>query len=211
MLGDLFSHSSLWAAVPVSEFVAGFESGKSVAAENEDDTDSIYRVLKISAVTSLEFKSAESKAAPIDHKPQRTHFVRTGDLLFSRANTSELIGATAYVDDVPQNFLLPDKLWRFVWHEKPRANLHFVNYLFRQKKFRAEIAGRASGSSGSMKNISQEKVLSIRVGLPPLDLQGQFAERIEKIRGIKAEQVTGMGKLDCLFTALQHRAFRGEL
>lgn len=211
MFGDPMLPTSLWEPVPVSAFVAGFESGKSVAAEDEEDATSPYRVLKVSAVTSLEFKPDESKAAPPDHIPQDLHFVRPGDLLFSRANTTELIGATAYVSEVPENLLLPDKLWRFVWHPEPRATPQFVNYLFRQKKFRSEIGRRASGSSGSMKNISQEKVLSIEVSLPPISMQKLFSERIAKIMAMKAALVPATENVECLFSAIQNRAFRGEL
>jgi len=211
MFGDPMSPTARWQPVPVSGFVAGFESGKSVAAEDEEDSSSQYRVLKVSAVTSLEFKPSESKAAPPDHTPQDSHFVRPGDLLFSRANTTELIGATAYVVDTPDNLLLPDKLWRFVWHDAPRATPHFVNFLFRQPKFRAEIGRRASGSSGSMKNISQEKVLSIEAALPPVTLQQEFSDRIEKVMRMKAAQLPAVGAVDALFASLQHRAFQGEL
>ena len=62
-----------------------------------------------------------------------------------------------------------------------------------------------------MKNISQEKVLSIRVGLPPLKDQCAFAFRIETIDKLKAAHRASLAKLDALFASLQHRAFRGEL
>jgi type I restriction enzyme S subunit len=210
MFGNLMAPTARWKHVPVAAFVAGFESGKSVAADDEEDAHSPYRVLKVSAVTSLEFKPLESKAAPPLHKPKASHFVRAGDLLFSRANTTELIGATAYVFDTPENVLLPDKLWRFVWHQTPRATPHFVNYLFRQSKFRAEISRRASGSSGSMKNISQDKVLTICVALPPAEMQQRFAERIEKIELLRRLEQSGNQRWHEFFSSLQQRAFRGE-
>lgn len=211
MFGDPMTEHSQWSSQPISNFVEGFESGKSVAAEDENDSASTYRVLKVSAVTSLEYKPQESKAAPSDYIPKKSYIVKNGDLLFSRANTTELIGATAYVNSTPPNLLLSDKLWRFVWHEIPRAELPFVNYLFRQPTFRAEIGRRASGTSGSMKNISQNKVLSINVGVPPFELQRIFANRIAIIDELKAVHQNALAELDSLFTSLQHRAFRGEL
>ncbi len=211
MFGDPMTPNSHWQSQPISNFVAGFESGKSVAAEDENDSASSFRVLKVSAVTSLEYKPQESKAAPIGFTPQQSYIVRNGDLLFSRANTTDLIGATAYVSYTPPNLLLSDKLWRFVWHEKPRAEPLFISYLFRQPRFRAEIGRRASGTSGSMKNISQNKVLSIPVCLPPLELQRTFANQIRSIEQTKIACKASEVELDALFTSLQHRAFRGEL
>jgi type I restriction enzyme S subunit len=211
MFGDPVTNERKWPEARVSDFVAGFETGKSLVAADEDDQTSEFRVLKISAVTSLEFKPEQSKALPLDYEPPESHFVRRGDLLFSRANTAELIGATALVDTVPVDLVLPDKLWRFVWHEAPRAAPRFVQHLFRQPKFRFEIAQRASGTSGSMKNISQEKVFSVRVGLPPLALQQTFATRIQAVESLKATHRAALAELNALFASLQHRAFAGQL
>jgi len=211
MFGDPVQNDRNWPAVSVSDFVAGFESGKSIVADDEDESDSPYRVLKISAVTSLEYKPEHSKAIPSDYTPPISHFVRKGDLLFSRANTTELIGATAYVNETPDNLLLPDKLWRFVWFDKPRAEPLYVRHLFQQAKFRQEIGQRASGTSGSMQNISQPKVLSIQVGLPHLHLQEIFATRIQSVEALKANHRAALQELDRLFASLQHCAFSGEL
>lgn len=211
MFGDPVANDRVWPFVAVSDFVAGFESGKSIVADDEDESESPFRVLKISAVTSLEYKPEHSKAVPSDYTPPASHIVRKGDLLFSRANTTELIGATAYVNETPDNLLLPDKLWRFVWFEKPRAAPLYVRHLFQQVKFRQEIGQRASGTSGSMQNISQPKVLSIRVGNPPLALQQTFATRIQSVEALKITHKAALQELDRLFASLQHRAFSGEL
>lgn len=211
LFGDPMANERKWPVHAVNDFVAGFESGKSIVADDEDDTKSPYRVLKVSAVTSLEFRPEQSKPMPPDYEPPQSHIVRPGDLLFSRANTSELIGATAYVSTTPPNLLLPDKLWRFVWHKAAKANPHFVRILFQQPKFRQEISQRASGTSGSMKNISQDKVLTIRTGLPPLPLQHEFARRVTAVEALKTAHRASLAELDALFATLQHRAFRGEL
>ena len=211
LFGDPVANERKWPVQAVNGFVAGFESGKSIVADDEADTTSPYRVLKVSAVTSLEFRPEQSKPMPPGYEPPQSHIVRPGDLLFSRANTSELIGATAYVEATPPNLLLPDKLWRFVWHKAAKADPHFVRFLFQQPKFRQEISQRASGTSGSMKNISQDKVLTIRTGLPPLPLQREFARRVTAVESLKTAQRASLAELDALFATLQHRAFRGEL
>ena len=124
MFGDPISNEKRWLLGKVGDFVAGFESGKSLVADDEETVASSFRVLKVSAVTSLHFRPEESKALPPHYEPPKSHFVREGDLLFSRANTSELIGATAFVDQAHPNLVLSDKLWRFVWHEVPKADQH---------------------------------------------------------------------------------------
>ncbi|MDZ4347644.1 MAG: restriction endonuclease subunit S, partial [Candidatus Binatia bacterium] len=139
------------------------------------------------------------------------HFAKPGDLLFSRANTTELVGAVAYVESTPPNVLLPDKLWRFVWREPAAIEPLFVWVLFQTPTLRREIGQRATGTSGSMKNISQEKVFGIRTILPPIELQREFARRVRAVEKLKTVQRASLAELDGLFATLQHRAFRGEL
>ena len=134
-----------------------------------------------------------------------------GDLLFSRANTTDLVGAVAYVEATPPNVLLPDKLWRFVWREPLLANPLFVWSLFQTTAIRREIGRRATGTSGSMKNISQAKVFGIATILPPLSLQRDFARRVAAVEKLKTAHRASLAEMDALFASLQYRAFRGEL
>lgn len=210
LFGDLVANELGWPSASVSDFVAGFQSGKNVVADDEGAAAE-YRVLKVSAVTSLEYVPGASKAAPIGYKPPKSHIVRSGDLLFSRANTAELIGATAYVFDTPSNVLLPDKIWRFVWREPEVVDPLFVWFLFRQASFRREVSKLSTGSSGSMKNIAQDKVLGIRVGLPPLSLQREFAQIVRTVYRVRAAHGDSLRGFEKLFASLQQRAFRGEL
>ena len=211
LFGDPIINSKGWPIRLVSEYVAEFQGGRSIEAESDDGVTTRNRVLKVSAVTEMKYVSRESKPVPDSYNPPDEHFVRAGDLLFSRANTTELVGAVAYVHDTPRNVLLPDKLWRFVWRKPVLADPLFVWSLFQTAALRREIARRATGTSGSMKNISQEKVLGISTILPPLPLQREFSKRLMSVENLKTVHQYSLSRLDFLFTSLQHRAFRGDL
>jgi len=208
MFGNLVANDRKWPTARVGDFVKDFRSGKNVAPAEEETS---LQVLKVSAVTSGFFEPTESKPVPLSYVPPKSHFVRDGDLLFSRANTLGLIGATAMVASPPSNLLLPDKLWRFVWYSPPRALPLFVHYLFQQPEFRRKISQAATGTSGSMKNISQAKVLAITCGLPPLDMQRAFEGKIECTSALRRSAVRHQAELDALFASLQQRAFRRDL
>jgi len=211
LFGDAGENSKGWPLQRVSDYVAEFQGGKSIESESDESVETRNRVLKISAVTGMKFLVHESKPAPDSYEPPIEHFVRPGDLLFSRANTTELVGAVAYVNSTPQNILLPDKLWRFVWRQPIKVEPFFVWALFQTPTIRREIERRATGTSGSMKNISQEKVFGISTILPPLRLQQEFARRVASVEKIKAAHCASLVELDALFACLQHRAFQGEL
>jgi type I restriction enzyme S subunit len=211
LFGDAGENGRGWPVRAVAEYVAEFQGGKSIDSESGDNVITRNRVLKVSAVTGMKFLAHESKPVADSYEPPEEHFAKPGDLLFSRANTTELVGAVAYVESTPPNVLLPDKLWRFVWRDPAAIEPLFIWALFQTPALRREIGRRATGTSGSMKNISQEKVFGIRTILPPIKLQREFAGRVQAVEKLKTAQRASLAELDALFAALQHRAFRGEL
>lgn len=211
MFGDPATNPKGWNIVPVSSFVSGFEGGKNIKAAGDAEVAGTYRVLKVSAVTYGEYRPSECKPLPAGYVPPNEHFVRAGDLLFSRANTEDLVGATTYVFETPPNLLLPDKLWRFVWPKERSAEPLFIWSLFQNRAIRAQMSKLASGTSGSMKNISQKKLFSMPVPLPALELQTRFVEQFMGLLSITQQQQSAdLGSAN-LFASLLHRAFRGEL
>ena len=211
LFGDAGENPKRWPVRPVSDYVAEFEGGKSIEADSDENAVTRNRVLKVSAVTGMRFLAHESKPVPDTYEPPLEHFASVGDLLFSRANTTELVGAVAYVGATPPNVLLPDKLWRFVWRQPVIVEPLFVWALFQTPALRREIERRATGTSGSMKNISQEKVFGISTILPPLPLQRDFVRRLTAVETLKTTHLTSLAEMDALFASLQCRAFQGEL
>lgn len=211
MFGDPIENPMGWPVEPVSSFVSELQGGRNENPAGADEAAGRYRVLKISAVTWGDFRPGESKPLAAGYEPPATHVVRAGDLLFSRANTTELVGATSYVFETPPNLLLPDKLWRFVWHEPRTVESLYVWWLFQASSMRRELGQRATGTGGSMKNISKPKVMTLKVPVPPLALQKEFVQRALEIRELEQHQTSSRRRLDDLFQATLHRAFEGEL
>ena len=170
-----------------------------------------YKILKVSAVTSKVYKPHESKFAPNTFEPNPLAIVEKGDLLFSRANTTELVAATAYVWETPENIVLPDKLWKFSISDESKVNKLYLWDLFKNIEFRNELSKLSSGTSGSMKNISKGKLNELKMPLPPKELQDKFAEFSTKLWvQIKTFQQSS-DSLDSLFNSLQNQAFNGTL
>lgn len=160
--------------VPLSYYIAGLNAGKSLAGEEENPN----KVLKTGAATYDYFDATQIKNLPIDYEPQESHRVKAGDVIISRMNTAELVGAAAYVWDVPEHIYLPDRLWRA--DVKETANPIFVWQVLIQSSTKESIRRIASGTSGSMKNISKLGLLGIRVVKAPINLQQQFAAFVEQ-------------------------------
>ena len=212
MFSDMFGNPVVnpkgWDEYHFADVIDRLEGGKNVLP-SEGPSD--YRILKVSAVTYGEYRPEEAKWLPADFIPPDSYIVRSGDLLISRANTVDLIGATAYVWDTPARMVLPDKIWRFVWRDRAPVDSLYVFHMTRHKDFQRLIGSRASGTSGSMKNISKPKLLGLTIPLPPLPIQQQFAESVRQIRAQRALLVKQLADLDFLLSSLQSRAFNGEL
>ncbi|WP_211199358.1 hypothetical protein [Mycobacteroides abscessus] len=202
MFGDPDDYAKTGDTTPFAS-VADLQGGRNLVAD-DSEIESPYRVLKISAVTSGQFKPVESKPLPLDYQPPPEHLVRSGDLLISRANTTELVGAVAFVRDVAANLALPDKIWRFVWRDPHSVPLFYWS-LFRTPSIRRRMSQLSSGTGGSMKNISKAKLGQLEIPLITTDQQRKFAHRITAVPAASGDE------FDDLFTSLQSRAFTGQL
>lgn len=189
--------------------VARLTGGRSIVADDAS-VESDYRVLKISAVTTGHFRPLETKPLPPGYTPPQTHLVRAGDLLMSRANTSDLVGAVAFVDAVAPNVALPDKIWRFEWLDESSEPL-FYHALFRTPTIRRKVRRLASGTGGSMKNVSKSKLEILPLPRVPASRQSAFALRLAALNAERARLHRLLAMDDALFASLQSRAFSAEL
>ncbi len=188
--------------------VARLAAGRNLVADDAA-SPSPYRVLKISAVTTGQFRPTESKPLPAGYIPPPDHLVREGDLLMSRANTSELVGAVAYVPSTPPNLALPDKVWRFEWIGD--AEPVFYQALLSAPAVRRRISRLASGTGGSMKNISKAKLETMPLPRVSLEQQRAFVVRATLINEYHDMIERAVAADDDLFASLQCRAFQQEL
>ena len=95
--------------------------------------------------------------------------------------------------------------WKTIKQKKAPTG---VERFFHYKSIRNEISNRATGTSGSMKNISKPKALSIPIIYPPLELQNKFARIIEKIEEQKSLYEKELELLQNNFDALLQKSFQ---
>lgn len=157
---------------PLSALITELTGGKSLAGDEENPN----KVLKTGAVTYDYFRGDDIKNLPLDYQPNKEDLVKQGDVLISRMNTADLVGACAYVWDVKPNIYLPDRLWRMKL--KDRVNPIYLWKALIQLDAKQQIRSLASGTSGTMKNISKPKLLSVEIPKVDFDLQLSFASKI---------------------------------
>jgi type I restriction enzyme S subunit len=211
IFGDPVQNKMGWNRVTFGSVIEAIDSGWSPACLDRPANENEWGILKLSAVTSCEYDDTEQKALPSNFTPRPHIEVRAGDILVTRKNTRDLLAACALVAQTRPKHMLSDLIYRIRLKANAPVSSVFIHALLTRVSKRREVQALAAGSAGSMPNISKEKLRSIRIEVPPFNLQHAFAARVAEIEKLKAYHRAHLAKLDALFASLQHRAFRGEL
>lgn len=211
MFGNPMERPNRWKLNFLGNSLINISSGTSYRGEhNKQLEEDEFGVLKVSAVTKGIFDSNEFKAVKKKSVNRRIIHPKRGDLLFSRANTLELVGATCIVDADYDDLFLPDKIWKVEPDESIIKKI-YLHYVLQNKDVRKTFLSIATGSSGSMLNISMGKFRNIIIPYPPIELQEQFEKTYLKYSDIKATLKISYKLISDLFTSLSQLAFKGEL
>lgn len=210
MFGDPVTNPKGWGLRPLSDVVLEVKSGWSAKGEDRRYSAGERGVLKVSAVTSGWYEPDEHKAVP-DNAISRSLVVpKKGDLLFSRANTRHLVAAACIVETEDPGVFLPDKLWR-ITTDGSHLRSEVLLYVLKHERFRNQLRGKATGTSGSMLNISKKKLLEEDIPVPPMATQDRFADVFWSSLETRRKLQLVARDADRLFHSLVQRAFRGDL
>ncbi|MGO5052366.1 restriction endonuclease subunit S [Lachnospiraceae bacterium LCP25S3_G4] len=205
MFGDPTSNPYGWGRVQLDDCLENIDNGKSFVCENNARVGSVPAILKLSAVTYGIYKPDENKAIIDTNDFVENAEVHDGDLLFTRKNTPELVGMSAYVKSTPKKLMMPDLIFRL--NAKDNCHKVFLWQLINHKLFRGEIQNLASGSAKSMSNISKERLRKLVIALPPIDLQNQFATFVQQVDKLKVEVQKSLEETQLLLDSLMQKYF----
>ena len=105
---------------------------------------------------------------------------KRNSIIFSRMNTPLLVGESGYVTKEYPNLFLPDRLWNICCDEK-NVNTRFVSQYLITEKMRNILKESATGTSETMKNISQSKFTDIQLFFPSLPEQQKIADCLSSL------------------------------
>ncbi len=151
--------------VPLGSLIERLEAGVSVRSEDRPACGGEQGVLKVSCVSGAGFRSLENKAVLPSEIARVGPSVAAGDLVLTRANTSDLVALSVAVDRDYPNLHLSDKHWRVILRPE-HEGYTWLKHALNSDRVRRELVKRATGTSGSMKNISKRNFLSIVVPWP---------------------------------------------
>ena len=211
--GNLGELPETWEAVSLDLLVKRIEAGKSVRAAGRRADPDEWGVIKVSAMSWGSFLEGENKAIADPALIDSRYEIHSGDLLISRANTVDLVGATVHVGKTRRQLLLSDKSLRLAPHDG--IDRAWLNLALSSPASRSQLADRATGTSESMRNLSQPKILATAVALPPLAEQREIVLRattaLENADRLLASISAAEAALAGATRGALAKAFRGEL
>ncbi|WP_042010795.1 restriction endonuclease subunit S [Aeromonas fluvialis] len=189
-LGQVPEH---WIVRRLKHHIISMDQGWSPQCEARLAEEDEFGVMKVGCVNGGVFRFSEHKALPAELEPKTEYRLKKGQLLVSRANTRELVGSAAVVDDDYDQLLLCDKLYRIKLSSG--ASPEFVALLLGTSAYRGQIELSASGASDSMQNIGQSTIKELPIAVPPMD------EANDILKYVAARLCT----FDCLNNQLQQQ------
>ncbi len=205
MFGDVKINPHNYKKFSIKSVLKSCEAGWSGNGTQRIRKDDEIAVLKVSAVTKGYFIPEECKVLDDQENIKKYVIPEKGDLLFSRANTREMVGATAIVKEDYPSLILPDKLWKIKF--KDNVNVIYMKYILSSKSVRNQFSAVSTGTSGSMYNVSMDKFKGIEIPIPPIELQNQFADFVRAVDKSKVAVQRALDETQLLFDSLMQKYF----
>lgn len=169
--------------MPLGRFVRNLGQGVSPVAADRPTTGNEWGVLKLSSVKDGCFQPEQNKTLDPDFDPTGHLRPASGDILVTRANTPNLVGATCYVAETPPRMLLSDLIYKLTVDQRGVLP-EFAAYALRTAEARAQLSAAARGSSQSMVKLRGEDIKQVTIPVPSLTEQAEVVRRLNAARAV---------------------------
>jgi type I restriction enzyme S subunit len=210
MFGEPDSNPRGWRVVNVGDVVHPIEFGISEAlsrgCEYQPGRIAVLRIANITAEGTVDY--TDLRYLKVSDAKRNQLLLNKGELLFNWRNSPKWVGKTAIFDfDKPCIFASFLYRLRVVEGAVDQFYLWFyLNHLRRIGFFESKCRQAVSQA-----NFGRDELAAVRIILPPLPLQKDFAKRVTEIREMEVGQAASRKRLEALFQSMLHMAFEGQL
>lgn len=200
MFGDPIENPKNWEITTVGDIVTEVRYGTSKPAVDGGQ----YPYLRMNNLTAdghLDLR--DLKYIDISDEEIEKCVVRTGDVLFNRTNSIDLVGKTA-VFDFSEEMVIAGYIIR-VRLKKNMLPVVFSEYM-NLKALKDILRSMAKGAVNQA-NINAQELQSIRIYLPDIELQKQFVTIKTQIDKSKATVQKALDETQLLFDSLMQQYF----
>ena len=187
-LNDVPEIPGHWIWARLAKITTRMDSGWSPACLAEPAEEGSWGVLKTTAVQTLLYQEVQNKALPASLAPRPEHEVMDGDILFTRAGPMNRVGILCVARPTRRLLMISDKIIRF--HLIEGIDPNFAALALNAGYSREVVEGLKSGMAASQVNISQPKLKSVPIPLPPLAEQRRIVAKVSELMALVDELET---------------------
>ena len=205
MFGDPVKNEKDWEIKKLRE-VCEINPKKGEISELNDNTEITFLPM---ASVSEEGKIFNKEIKKLGEVKKGFTYFREKDVLFAKITPCMENGKRAIATELKNGIGFGTTEFH-VLRAKENINPYWVFGLISLEKFRKIAEINMTGTAGQ-KRVPTDFLKNFRVPIPPLTLQYQFAEIVEKVEKIKERQKDSTKEINDLFNSLMQKAFKGEL
>jgi type I restriction enzyme S subunit len=201
MFGDPVKNEKGWNTGIIKDLAVKIQYGTSDKASIGKLQYPILRMNNLTYQGTMDF--SDMKYIDLCEKDLGKYLVHKGEMLFNRTNSKELVGKTAvFREEKPMAYA--GYLVRLVPNEK--ANCEFISsYL--NSSYGKKLLFKMAKNIVGMANINAQELSNIKIYIPPIELQNQFANIVTKIEEQKALVKKAIDETQHLFDSLMSEYF----
>jgi type I restriction enzyme, S subunit len=203
MFGDPIANKMKWKLLQVSEYVVSrlgkMLDGKKIIGNN------LKPYLRNSNVLWFGFKLDDLLEMDFDEKDRIEFSLKHGDILMCEGGE---IGRCAIWRGELEECYFQKAIHRIRLNKNIALPEYFV-YMFWLYTMNGGL-NKYMGAA-TISHLTGEKLKKMKLPIPPIELQTQFAQIVEKTEALKAQYQQSLQELENLYGSLSQMAFRGEL
>ncbi len=207
MFGDPVTNQKGWDRINLGEIIVSVTNGISRRRKAQENIGDV--VLRLRDIKENNIDYSELNRIYLTEKEKEKYSVNINDLLFIRVNGNpEYVGRCSIYQGFKESVYFNDHIMRVSFSNC----IHplFISLYLNGKIGKRELKKYIKTSAGQH-TIAQSGLEKVRTILPPLELQNQFAQKVQKIEEQKERMKKSLVGMENNFKSLMQKAFRGEL
>ena len=137
-------------------------------------------------------------------------YFRENDVLFAKITPCMENGKGAVAVNLSNGIGFGSTEFHVLRPLREKSNSYWIYHLTTLIEFRRLAERKMTGSAGQ-KRVPTDFLNNIRVVVPPIELQNQFADFVKQVDKLKFEMENSLKELEDNFNSLMQRAFKREL
>ena len=203
MFGDPVRNEKGWKLKLLSDYgksrLGKMLDGKQIIGNN------LKPYLRNSNVQWFSFKLDDLLEMDFDEKDKLEFSLKYGDILMCEGGE---IGRCAIWKNQLQDCYFQKAIHRIRINKELALAEYFV-YMFRLYTSNGGL--KMYMGAATISHLTGENLKKLKLPIPPIELQTQFAQIVEKTEALKVQYQSSLQELENLYGSLSQRAFRGEL